>query len=58
MSREEKALAQVLGGTKDGVTEILNLQPNRAKAKAYQVKQVRDIVVKYSVGSQKDESDT
>lgn len=32
------------------VEEILNLQPKGAKAKAYQVKQVRDIIIKYHLG--------
>ena len=32
---------------KDGVSEIINLQPRRSKAKPYQVKQVRVILVKY-----------
>jgi hypothetical protein len=30
--------------TRDGVAEILNLQPRGGKAKAYQVKQVRDVL--------------
>ena len=33
--------------TRDGVDEILNLQPKQAKAKRYQVKQVREVIVKY-----------
>ena len=33
--------------TRDGVEEILNLQPKQSKAKPYQVKQVRNILVKY-----------
>ncbi|MFH1096198.1 MAG: type II toxin-antitoxin system HicA family toxin [Candidatus Desantisbacteria bacterium] len=32
---------------KDGVEEILNLQPKRSKAKPYQVKQVRNLILKY-----------
>jgi hypothetical protein len=32
---------------KTGVNEIINLQPKGANAKAYQVKQVRDLMVKY-----------
>ncbi len=36
--------------TRDGVQEILNLQPKGSKAKAYQVKQVRGILVKYRLG--------
>ena len=31
----------------EGVEEILNLQPNGAKAKAYQVGQIRDVILKY-----------
>ena len=30
--------------------EILNLQPKDSKAKPYQVKQVRNILVKYRLG--------
>lgn len=33
--------------TKNGVEEIFNIQPINAKAKAYQVKQVRNIILKY-----------
>jgi len=36
--------------TRDGIEEILNLQPKGSKAKAYQVKQVRSILVKYRLG--------
>ena len=36
--------------SKDCVEEILNLQPKQGKAKAYQVKQVRIIVLKYELG--------
>lgn len=36
--------------TRDGVDEIINLQPKGSKAKAYQVKQVRGILVKYRLG--------
>ena len=35
--------------TKDGVAEILNLQPKKAFAKSYQVKQVRKILVQYKL---------
>jgi predicted RNA binding protein YcfA (HicA-like mRNA interferase family) len=41
--------------TKDGVAEILNLQPKQQKAKVYQVKQVRNILVKYKLVGQEDE---
>lgn len=33
--------------TRDDIEEILNIQPKESKAKPYQVKQVRDIFVKY-----------
>ena len=33
-----------------GVEEILNLQPIGSKAKAYQVKQVRNVILKYKLG--------
>ena len=32
-----------------GVVEIINLQPKGGKAKAYQVKQVRDLILKYQL---------
>jgi predicted RNA binding protein YcfA (HicA-like mRNA interferase family) len=35
---------------KEAVAEIVNLQPKGAKAKAYQVKQVRAILLKYKMG--------
>ena len=40
--------------TKDGVQEILNLQPKGAKAKSYQVKQVRNVLVKYKMAGEDD----
>ena len=40
--------------TKNGVDEILNLQPNGADAKPYQVKQIRRIIVKYGLGGNAD----
>lgn len=36
--------------TKDGVEEIINIQPVSNKAKPYQVKQVRNIILKYQLG--------
>lgn len=36
--------------TRDGVDEIINLQPVGSKAKAYQVRQVRGVLVKYRLG--------
>ena len=35
--------------TKVGVTEILNLQPRNMKAKPYQVKQVRNVILRYGL---------
>jgi hypothetical protein len=40
--------------TKDGVAEILNLQPQGTLAKPYQVRQVRGIIVKYKLGGGDD----
>ena len=34
---------------KNGIDEILNLQPLGSKSKAYQVKQVRNIILKYQL---------
>lgn len=36
--------------TKDDVTEIINIQPLGNKAKPYQVKQIRNIILKYGLG--------
>ena len=36
--------------TKDGIEEIINIQPAGNKAKPYQVKQVRNIILKYKLG--------
>jgi len=36
--------------TKDGVEEIINLQPSGNQAKPYQVKQVRNILLNYRLG--------
>ena len=41
--------------TKEGVEEILNLQPKGAKAKAYQVKQVRGVILRYKLAGESDE---
>ena len=35
--------------TKEGVEEILNLQSKDGKGKPYQVKQVRDVILKYRI---------
>jgi len=36
--------------TKNGIAEIINIQPLGNKAKPYQVKQVRNIILKYGLG--------
>lgn len=35
---------------KNGIEEILNLQPKGSKVKPYQVKQVRNIIIRYKLG--------
>ncbi|MFO0927362.1 MAG: type II toxin-antitoxin system HicA family toxin [Gemmataceae bacterium] len=42
--------------TRDGIAEILNLQPRGGQAKPYQVKQVRGVILAYglAVASQPD----
>lgn len=88
MSRAEKLILQILGGTSDaniafgdlcqllihlgfeertrgshhvfrrsGVEEKINLQKDGNKAKAYQVKQVRAVIVKYRMGGEKQWTD-
>jgi hypothetical protein len=41
--------------SKEGVEEIVNLQPIGSRAKAYQVKQVRGIILKYKLGGETNE---
>jgi hypothetical protein len=41
--------------SKDGIEEIINIQPKDKLAKNYQVKQVRKILLKYKLGKYKDE---
>jgi predicted RNA binding protein YcfA (HicA-like mRNA interferase family) len=40
--------------TRRDVEEILNIQPKGADAKPYQVKQIRNIILKYRLGDQDD----
>jgi len=40
--------------TKDGVEEILNLQPRGRHAKVYQVRQVRGVIVRYRLTGESD----
>lgn len=35
--------------TKENTAEIINIQPNGSKAKAYQVKQIRTLILKYKL---------
>jgi predicted RNA binding protein YcfA (HicA-like mRNA interferase family) len=35
--------------SKDGIEEIVNIQPSGSKAKPYQVKQLRNVLVKYKL---------
>lgn len=54
MSKNDKVLLQILRGshricTCEGVAEILNLQPKGNKAKPYQVRQVRHVILKYKL---------
>ncbi len=40
--------------TRSGVSEILNLQPQRSLAKRYQVRQVRSVILKYGLVDELD----
>jgi predicted RNA binding protein YcfA (HicA-like mRNA interferase family) len=46
--------------TREGFDEILNLQPKGSKAKPYQVKQVRDVLIRHDlqVNSGDDDDDS
>ena len=41
--------------TKSGVEEIINLQPKGGMAKNYQVKQVRNVILKHRLGMRDDD---
>jgi len=41
--------------TMENIPEILNLQPRGAKAKAYQVRQVRNVILKHHLAGGSDE---
>ena len=43
--------------TRNDVTAIVNLQPKDGKAKAYQVKQVRDLLVDNGLADDPDDAD-
>ncbi len=36
--------------TREGIEEILNVQPKGTNAKPYQVRQVRNVILKYKLG--------
>lgn len=40
--------------SKENIEEIINIQPIGAKAKAYQVKQIRNIVIKYKLAGENE----
>lgn len=42
--------------TRDGIAEILNLQPKGGKAKAYQVAQVRNVLVENGLAEEPDDA--
>jgi predicted RNA binding protein YcfA (HicA-like mRNA interferase family) len=42
--------------SKEGIEDILNLQPKQGKAKPYQVKQVRNIILRYQLGGEDEDS--
>jgi hypothetical protein len=44
--------------TREGVVEILNLQPRGGKAKAYQVKQVRGVITAYGLAGDAEPEDS
>lgn len=40
--------------TKNDIKEIINIQPKSSYAKPYQVKQIRNIILKYKLGDELD----
>lgn len=44
--------------SRDGVAEILNLQPRAGKAKVYQVKQVRGVITSYGLAQHSEADET
>jgi len=39
---------------REGVAEIINIQPDGSKAKAYQVKQIRKLIIKYQLEAENE----
>lgn len=44
--------------SRNGVAEILNLQPLGSKSKAYQVRQVRDVIVTHGLANELEANET
>nr|WP_319422022.1 hypothetical protein [Pleurocapsa sp. FMAR1] len=36
--------------TENNIEEIINIQPKNSKAKSYQIKQIRNLIIKYRLG--------
>jgi hypothetical protein len=47
--------AYVLGCERVALKHPLNLQPKQGKAKAYQIKQIRNVILKYHLGGQDED---
>jgi len=43
--------------TMDSIEEILNLQPKRAKSKPHQVKQVRNVILRYKLKLEEEDGE-
>ena len=57
MPTNEKILQSIMSGTQDRNIytfnenpEIINIQPNKNMAKPYQIKQIRNYIIKYRLG--------
>ena len=50
MSKSKKILFQILQGTSDKNISFKNLQPKGSDSNPYQVKQVRQLILKYKLG--------
>lgn len=49
MDKYEKLIDKILKGHSDANEEVLNLQPKGSKAKPYQVRQVRNLIMRYKL---------
>ena len=50
MGFDERIRGSHLIFRKQGIAEMINLQRDGSKAKAYQVRQVRSVILKYKLG--------